>query len=588
MAAVAVTIVFSSLFLSVSLATEDAFHEELIMRPLSTGHVYAHFQFSTVWHVDVEDPKAFSHYKLFPKSLGQIINQYSVEELHLTLTQGQWPHELWGYPVVSAPPGTELWVFFKDNIQKSVDDNWSGLTQALSGQFCASLNFIDSKTTTSPKLSFRREGVAFNADHLNSSLLRHAALAREIVCTENLTPWKKLLPCDSKAGLTTLFNSLLLYSVNYHSLGVHLRPICRDPSCSAFSLELVQSLALVFDPVLRGGSKLDWSFKKLFGRAIKSACPLARTSKVYVDISRNKSGSLFTLAPEFSVVTRQMTSEYQQHFAVYDVKQWTLENPKDRSLNVAFKWKKRDNPGTPPQFYAQRFLTGYGEEKGGITSLLHNRHPTDPLSVVYFTTFPWFLRIFLHTLTIHSGGKDIKPDIMHFTPAKDRSRPYSLELLITLPANSVTELSIQFNKVFLKWTEHPPDAHHGFYISSAVISTKLRNPLNYTGPSRQSSVLFSSLQSAASEEVFIRLHTSILLITLPTPDFSMPYNVICLTCTVVAIAFGSFHNLSSRRFEAVDQKDSKGPVGKFIEMLRKLKAKLFRKKEEASEEKKEN
>lgn len=347
-------------------------------------------------------------------------------------------------------------------------------------------------------------------------------------------------------------------------------------------------MSLVFDPVLRGGSKLDWSFKKLFGRAIKSACPLARTSKVYVDISRNKSGSSFTLAPEFSVVTRQMTSEYQQHFAVYDVKQWTLENPKDRSLNVAFKWKKRDNPGTPPQFYAQRFLTGYGEEKGGITSLLHNRHPTDPLSVVYFTTFPWFLRIFLHTLTIQSGGKDIKPDIMHFTPAKDRSRPYSLELLITLPANSVTELSIQFNKVFLKWTEHPPDAHHGFYISSAVISTKLRNPLNYTGPSRQSSVLFSSLKSAASEEVFIRLHTSILLITLPTPDFSMPYNVICLTCTVVAIAFGSFHNLSSRRFEAVDQKDSKGPVGKFIEMLRKLKAKLFRKKEAASEKKKEN
>ena len=52
---------------------------------------------------------------------------------------------------------------------------------------------------------------------------------------------------------------------------------------------------------------------------------------------------------------------------------------------------------------------GYGEEKGGITSLLHNRHPTDPLPVVYFATFPWFLRIFLHTLTIRSAGKDIKP-----------------------------------------------------------------------------------------------------------------------------------------------------------------------------------
>lgn len=27
--------------------------------------------------------------------------------------------------------------------------------------------------------------------------LRYATLPREIVCTENLTPWKKLLPCGS-------------------------------------------------------------------------------------------------------------------------------------------------------------------------------------------------------------------------------------------------------------------------------------------------------------------------------------------------------------------------------------------------------
>lgn len=28
--------------------------------------------------------------------------------------------------------------------------------------------------------------------------LRYAVLPREVVCTENLTPWKKLLPCSSK------------------------------------------------------------------------------------------------------------------------------------------------------------------------------------------------------------------------------------------------------------------------------------------------------------------------------------------------------------------------------------------------------
>ena len=61
-----------------------------------------------------------SHYNLFPKSFGQIINQYSVEELHLSLTQGQWQHEQWGYPVTSAPPGAELWVWFQDRVQ----DRW--------------------------------------------------------------------------------------------------------------------------------------------------------------------------------------------------------------------------------------------------------------------------------------------------------------------------------------------------------------------------------------------------------------------------------------------------------------------------------
>lgn len=95
-------------------------------------------------------------------------------------------------------------------------------------------------------------------------------------------------------------------------------------------------------------------------------------------------------------------------------------------------------------------------------------------------------------------------------------------------------------------------------------------------------------KSAAEEEVFIRLHTGILLITLPTPDFSMPYNVICLTCTVVAIAFGSFHNLSSRRFEAVDPKENKGLVGKVKGALQKLKDKIFGKKEAVSEDKKTN
>lgn len=38
----------------------------------------------------------------------------------------------------------------------------------------------------------------------------------------------------------------------------------------------------------------------------------------------------------------------------------------------------------------------------------------------------------------------------------------------------------------------------------------------------------------------------------------MPYNVICLACTVVAIAFGSLHNLTTRRFIIMDPSQKKG------------------------------
>jgi len=51
-----------------------------------------------------------------------------------------------------------------------------------------------------------------------------------------------------------------------------------------------------------------------------------------------------------------------------------------------------------------------------------------------------------------------------YTPAKDRTRPHTLETMISLPALSTVTISVEFRRALLKWTEYPPDAHHGFYI----------------------------------------------------------------------------------------------------------------------------
>lgn len=96
-------------------------------------------------------------------------------------------------------------------------------------------------------------------------------------------------------------------------------------------------------------------------------------------------------------------------------------------------------------------------------------------------------------------------------------------------------------KSFLRYTEHPPDAQRGWDLPPAVIS-----PLgqNGTGP--------------AGPITIGRIYTPALLVDLATPDFSMPYNVIIFTCSLVAFIFGSVFNLLTRKFVIVRVNTDKG------------------------------
>lgn len=37
-------------------------------------------------------------------------------------------------------------------------------------------------------------------------------------------------------------------------------------------------------------------------------------------------------------------------------------------------------------------------------------------------------------------------------------------MLVQLPPHSVTEVTVQFERALLKWTEYTPDPNHGFYV----------------------------------------------------------------------------------------------------------------------------
>ncbi|KAJ1482194.1 Gpi16 subunit, GPI transamidase component-domain-containing protein [Baffinella frigidus] len=45
----------------------------------------------------------------------------------------------------------------------------------------------------------------------------------------------------------------------------------------------------------------------------------------------------------------------------------------------------------------------------------------------------------------------------------------------------------------------------------------------------------------------MQVYGEALLLQMPVPDFSMPYNVITLTCTVLALCYGSIFNILTRK-----------------------------------------
>ncbi|GLH16315.1 Uncharacterized protein GBIM_20616 [Gryllus bimaculatus] len=493
------------------LVQKDRFDEELLLKPLPSGHVYAYFQFTTVWDAP-SGPQMFQHCHLFPRALGEVAGRHNVQELHVTLTEGLWRYEYWGFPVSDAAPGAELWTWFR-NDTKDVDYVWRKLTGALSGLLCASLNFIGTPNSLSPEYSFRPTGVVKNSN-LNSSFVRYATLPREIVCTENLTPWKKLLPCDSKKGFASLLNAGHIHNTNYHSLGLHMRPVCKDAKCTEVSIELRQTVSLVYDMMILGFQNQDWSLRKLFGLGLSGPCPLATSSFIYVDVTSNETGTPYQLQPEPTEVITSIRGGYKSKFKVYNIQKMSFTH----MLNIVatYSTPKVYAVNVPPVLYASRYI------------------------VV----------------------------LKKYVPGKERSRPYSLEVLLRIPARSVTEIYIEFDYVFLKWQEYPPDANHGFYIGSAIISAYLPVGKNYMGLPQAGPTIYSSF-NASREGFLLQLRTESLIITLPTPDFSMPYNVICLACTVVALAFGPLHNITTKRLCMKDGNSCNG-------LLIRLKSMLFK------------
>ena len=222
-----------------------------------------------------------------------------------------------------------------------------------------------------------------------------------------------------------------------------------------------------------------------------------------------------------------------------------------------------------------RSLRGSDQTRGGLSISITN-HLDVGVDAWYVENVPWIIRPYLSTLRVESftplldvptphepaaqqtasGARDnnaTNPPLLNLQqvryvpPAASRgqearTRPTLLEIPLYLPARSTVGIGLEFEKVFLKYTEHPPDAQRGWELPGGVLV-----PSPVAGEEKAG----GGGGGGERKTRLPRVYTAPLLADLATPDFSMPYNVIILSGALIALLFGMTFNMLTRRFVLV-------------------------------------
>jgi phosphatidylinositol glycan class T len=558
----------------------EGFRETLTMRPLPDGRLHALFTFdltaaSRKKGRDTDGIIPISSY--VPRSLIQVGQSSQAKEIHLAINAGRWNYNEWGMPTAEPMVGTgaELRATLYDSVadvgsisgslSRHVKSNWRKLTANLAGLFCASLDALDEQLTVLPFTN----NVTQPAKGPKTQTVQ-AMLSSESICTENLSTLLKLLPCKSTTGLASLLKPHRFFQADFHGLSLHL---IHDRQAGAWHVKI--NFQAVFAPAIKSGTrgKRDWSFEKVFGTRLKKSCPLAESSSVTVlapqSVSERPHEAERTdfrvwpivmhpdesrdLDEDESISENERLLRKAERFAHALQRQgyFTFDTRNSVDLNVEMNWPGelvfRYGQSAPKEqsLSASRILSGYGQERGTVELTLRNNDPIRKRMIIYHEVLPWFVTPYLHTLATHvipDEYDETEDNVVRFaddvagpalqslnyTPSVPRQKPFHMQARLRVPPQSTVRLVFEYEKAFMRFAEHPPDAHRGFDVAPAVVELEDGSML-YTSPA---------------------------LVEVAVPDFSMPYNVIIFTSTVIALCAGSILNNLIRLYTDVLEETS--------------------------------
>jgi len=180
---------------------------------------------------------------------------------------------------------------------------------------------------------------------------------------------------------------------------------------------------------------------------------------------------------------------------------------------------------------------------------------------------PWAAVPAWHTLQLLLNGSELAEASLRaavrlmpaappaLSPAVPPRAPHRLEWRVTLPPYGSALLSLQLRRPLLPVELLPSDASRGLDLSAAAVRYRVHRPTGQPAAAAAAAATAAAAaapapapdSTPAAAEAPRLLFTESALLQLPLADQSMPFNVISLTSTLVALFAGSMFNLLTRR-----------------------------------------
>ncbi|KAL7422530.1 Subunit of the glycosylphosphatidylinositol transamidase complex-like protein [Cryptotrichosporon argae] len=508
-------------------AHDDTFTESLTVRPLPDGRLSVAFEFTTAF--ELHGNHRASHHSLTPPALLLPLERNNVSELVISFSAGKWDER-----TGTAGPqvyeigggGGEVRGWLQDGAD--ADDRWTAVTHAIGGLFCAGLGSENGAVRTLGSVFPPRR----DASYLTHYFFAHPRLH---LCTENLTPFLSLLPSKGVSGLAALLSPRIFRWGYQSELISVVMPTADSPGVWKGAWEGIVDIT-----PKRNGQRAprQFSIQSIFGQPPPRPFLEAMSSHFRILLDDG-------MAVDPSPLTRHVWIDGRPT----RVASWRLDELQGRDVRVAWNEDAYEHPVDKPSVSVSRTVASPRASDGTLRITIAN-HGLERRAL-YTELWPWWVKGWISELVV-TDAAGVRDDIIT-TITYDPSLPptpstTTLHVGLTLPANTTLVMTIPFTKLTLKYKEHRPDAERGQEIPASILTLLDLDGDDYDDLGFDPADAVKGQTADPRRSGRTHVYANRLLLDLPTPDFSMPYNVIIMSSTVMAVFFGSLHGRLIRRW----------------------------------------